>query len=326
MTGAILPEGADCVIQFEDTDAKIRDNSQHIKVLSEVSVLQSTKPGVNVRKSGEQILKGSLVVPKNVVLGPAELGVLASLGLTQVKVTRRPVAAIIGTGEELTMPGKSLDTPCIFNGNSFNIAAQVLRCGGIPKIQGIARDSRTSLLKKIRQGMTADMVITTGGVSFGDHDLVKEIIDELGETIFEHVNMSPGKSFTFGLLHIKEPSGKINRIPHFALAGNPPASMINFEILVRPAIFKMLNKTDTFNSSIIEATLEESISNRETIQHYEWVTVKYQNGVCFALPTRSRIREVLSSIVLAQGLAVVPEGKPQLEKGQKVQVILLDWR
>lgn len=326
MTGAPLPAGADCVVKFEDTNIVMQGKKSGKRLPSEVAVRHPEKPGSNIRKAGEQVSRSSLVVPQNALIGPAEIGVLASLGHTQVKAVKRPVAAIIGTGEELALPGKPLVPPQIYNGNSYNIGAQVARCGAIPQILGIARDNRTDLLKKIHQGMRADMVITTGGVSFGDRDLVKGVISEIGELMVEHVSMSPGKSFSFGMLNGKDASGNARRIPHFALAGNPPASMINFEILVRPAIFKMMNKTNLNASGIIEATLEDTIENRESFQHYEWVTVRNNSGNCYARPTRTQSREVLSSIVLANGLAVIPEGCQQINKGEKAQIILLDWR
>jgi molybdopterin molybdotransferase len=326
MTGAPLPPGADCVIQFEDTDVGLTNTRKSKNIPSQVTILREIQPGSNIRRAGEQIARGSVVVPQNALIGPAEIGVLASLGRTRVKVVKRPLAVIIGTGEELVLPGRPLVYPRIFNGNSYNIAAQVLRCGGTPRIEGIVRDNRTALLKKIRRGMDADLLITTGGVAFGDRDLIKDIMSELGELIFAHVAMSPGKSFSFGLLHGKDATGRIRKIPHFALAGNPPASMINFEILVRPAILKMMNKAHLTTSPIIEAVLEETINNHESLRHFEWVTVRNTGNICLARPTRSRTPEILSSIVLADGLAVVPEGCQRIEKGTPVQVILLDWR
>jgi molybdopterin molybdotransferase len=319
-----MPEGANCVVGFENTDEEIRKRNAKKMSGYEIGIQKEEKEGANIRRSGDQITRGSLVIPEGISMGPAELGILASLGRTCVNVIRRPVAAIIATGEELAMPGRPLTAPQIYNGNSFNIAAQVLNCGGIPKILGIARDNKRSLISKIRRGWDADMIITTGGVSSGDHDLVKDILNEMGELIFWQVHMTPGKSFSFALVRKQVSGSPVVNIPHFALTGNPTASMINFEVLVRPAIHKMAGHVG-LKARIVDAVMEASIDNAKSTRRFVWVSIKENNSIYYAAPTSSQVRGAITSIRLADGLAIVPENIRRVEKGEKLKVLLLNW-
>jgi molybdopterin molybdotransferase len=322
MTGAPLPSGADCVVEFEDTDAMTPNKKR--RPANKVSIRQAEKAGANIKRAGEQVARGSLIVPRRAAIGPVELNILASQGYTLVKVIRRPVVAIIDTGQELANPGEPLLPSHIYNGNGLSIAAQVQRCGGIAKILGIAKDNKRSITARIRRGTRADVIVTTGGVATGDRDLVKDILAETGQVMVRQVRMVPGKAFTFALIQKTEPSGRVRLVPHFALSGNPPAAMVNFEVLVRPAILKMRGSS-ALAPNTIEAVMEEPMVNDEGLRRFAWVTVEKREGRYYASQPDSRVRGTLSAMAAAGGLAVIPENKARVKKGERLPVVLLDW-
>ena len=164
----------------------------------EIGILTSERPDANIRKAGESIKKGELVLAKGTILRPSEIGVLASMGKATVRVIRRPVIAILATGDELTNLGEPLAEGKIYNSNTYSVAAQVMRDGGIPKLMGIALDNEASLVSKINQSLDADLLITIGGVSMGDYDVVKNVLEKQGEIVFWKVRTKPGKPVAFG--------------------------------------------------------------------------------------------------------------------------------
>jgi molybdopterin molybdotransferase len=176
MTGAPLPEGADAIVRFEDTDEVSRKSSR--EDLSHIGILCQVKKGLNIRRRGEDIARGNLILQKGTVLRPQEMGVLASLGHSTALVIRRPIVAILATGDELVGVDQPLPPGKIYDSNTYTIAAEVSRYGGIPRILGIGRDSVQSLSEKIAEGLDADMLITSGGVSKGDYDIVKDVLAE----------------------------------------------------------------------------------------------------------------------------------------------------
>jgi molybdopterin molybdotransferase len=314
MTGAPLPPGADCVVRFEDTDEYER-RQRDIKK-SNINVLYEEKTGANIRMAGADIPRGTLALSSGTVIGPGDNGVLAALGFNSIKVFRRPVVAIIATGEELASQKAFLHGYRIYNGNSYGLASQVVRCGGIPQILGIARDNKASIVARLRRGIEADVVITTGGISMGDYDLVKDVLAEMGRVIFWQVDMTPGKSMAFAI---------IQNIPHFALPGSPPANMISFEVLVRPAIQKMMGKS-RLEPCLIEAIAEGPIENRRSNRRFVWVSLEKRDGYYFAIPTGSKVKGTLNSIPLAGGIAVISEETRKVEKGDMIKIIPLEWR
>jgi len=185
MTGAPIPRGADSVVQFENTDELMRRESAAGQQLpTEIGVLSEAEVGLNIRRAGEDIAKGSKILSKGMVIRPSEIGVLASLGHSEVKVIRRPVVAILATGDELVALNQPLPPGKIYNSNTYSVAALVLHYGGMPKILGIALDNEDSVVASLRRGLDADMLITTGGVSAGDYDVVKDILAKEGEIAF----------------------------------------------------------------------------------------------------------------------------------------------
>ena len=310
MTGAPIPEGADSIVPFEYTD-----EAQHKESPGEIGILCEVEVGWNIRRAGEDITKGSLILSKGAVIRPSEVGVLASLGRSRVMVIRRPVIAILATGDELVDINQPLPPGKIYNSNTYSVAALVERCGGIPKILGIALDSEDSLTAKLQQGLDADMLITTGGVSLGDYDIVKDVLAKQGEITFWTVRMKPGKPLAFGT---------IKGIPHLGLPGNPVSSMITFELFVRPAILKMMGKKD-LAKPIVDAVIEDSIVNSDGRRIFARAVVEKRDGQYFARLTGPQGSGILTSMTSANGLVIVPEDKAGVKAGDTVQVMMLDW-
>jgi len=321
MTGAALPEGADAVAQFEDTDEATRKGRGDSS--SWIGILRQVERGLNVRHKGEDIAKGTLVLEEGRVLRPAEIGVLASLGHSWTKVIRRPVISVLATGDELVDIDQPLPLGKIYNSNTYTIAAQVLRYGGIPKILGIGRDSVQSLNEKIDEGLNADMIITSGGVSLGDYDVVKDVLAKRGEITLWTVCMKPGKPSAFGVLSKKE-EGREKGIPHLGLPGNPVSSMVAFEQFARPAILRMMGKNN-FAKPTIQALIEDDVKNTDGRRVYTRVIVTKRGGQYHARPTGPQGSGILTSMAKANGLAIIPENSKGVKAGDMVQVQMLDW-
>jgi molybdopterin molybdotransferase len=317
MTGAPIPKGADAVVQFEDTDEEIRKAQD--QSLKEVGVLCEVEEGLNIRRMGEDISSGSLVLKKGTLLRPQEIGVLASLGREWVPVIRRPLVTILATGDELVDVGKPLPLGKIYSSNTYSLAAQVIRYGGIPKILGIAHDNVQELEDKIKQAQDADLLITSAGVSVGDYDIVKDVLAKQGEVTFWTVRMKPGKPLAFGVLRL----GK-STIPHLGLPGNPVSSMITFEQFARPAILKMLGR-ENLAKPTIHARSESRVKNTDGRRIFARVWVSKQEGQYLARVVGSQGSGILTSMAQANGLMIVPEDVPSVEVGDDVVVQMLDW-
>jgi len=321
MTGAPLPQGADAVVPFEDTDETSRKTFR--RGLREIGILCEAKKGVNIRRRGEDISKGELALKRGTLLRPQEIGVLASLGRSSALVIRRPVVAVLATGDELTAVDEPLSPGRIYNSNTYTIAAEVSRYGGIPRILGIGRDSVQSLTQKIDEGLDADMLITSGGVSKGDYDMVKDVLAEHGEIGFWSVCMKPGKPIAFGIMKKKE-GRKKREVPHLGLPGNPVSSMVTFEQFARPAILKMMGK-EILTKPTIHAIIENDVANREGRRIFARVTVSKRGNQYYACLTGQQGSGILTSMAKANGLAVIPETSKGVKAGDVVRVQMLDW-
>lgn len=321
MTGALLPSGADTVVPFEDTD----EAAQKLAgisggVLSEISVFVEIAKGTNVRRVGEEIKKGALILSKGMVLRPGEIGVLASLGKATVRVIRRPLVAVLATGDELVDIHEPLPPGKIYNSNTYSLAALVMRYGGIPKVLGIAGDTFQALSAKIKEGLDADMFLTSAGVSMGDYDVVKDVLASLGEITFWTVRMKPGKPLAFGLL--RADGGR--RIPLLGLPGFPVSAMVTFEQFARPAILKMLGKQN-LDKPMVEAIFDDHIVNKDGRRIYARAVVTKRNGQYHAALAGPQQSGILTSMVRGNGLIIVPEDVSSLKRGDRVRVQMLDW-
>lgn len=304
MTGAPLPPGCDTVVPVEDVD----ENGEIIRLRSQA------KKGDHIRCRGEDVTTGDLVIPAGTCLRPQEIGMLSSLGKTTATVFRRARAAVLSTGDELLQPGSVPQPGKIINSNSQSIAAQLLDAGAEPLMLGIARDDRDATRKKILDGIQADLLITTGGVSVGDRDFVKEALLDLGgELLFWKVSMKPGKPVAFAIVRGK---------PVFALPGNPVAAMVAFEQFVRPAILKMMGHSHLFRP-VVRATLAEPVRNKGTRPHLVRVSVQLTGGRYTAATTGDQSSARLSSLTSGNGLMKLPPDTT-LAAGEEVEVQLLD--
>jgi len=321
MTGAPLPEGADAVVRFEDTDEVNRKSSGGD--LSQIGILCQAKKGLNVRGRGEDIARGDLILKRGKVLRPQEIGVLASLGRSTALVIRRPIVAILATGDELIGVDQPLAPGKIHDSNTYTIAAEVSRYGGIPKILGIGRDSVQSITEKTDEGLDADMLITSGGVSKGDYDIVKDVLAEHGEVGFWTVCMKPGKPLAFGVMK-KVEGGRKGKVPHLGLPGNPVSSMITFEQFARPAILKMLGKK-ILAKPAIRAIIEDDVVDTDGRRLFARVSVTRRGGQYRASVTGPQGSGILTSMARANGLAVIPESSKGVKAGDMVDVQMLDW-
>ena len=318
MTGAPVPDGADAVVPFEDTDEMQRraDGAS----LNEIAIRYEVGAGDDIRPAGQDVRKGQCVLGAGALLRPAEIGVLASLGYDRVSVVRRPVVAILATGNELLEPGDAYEPGKIYNSNTYSIAASVARYGGIPKLIGIARDDLPSMNASLREGLDSDMLVTSAGVSKGDYDMVKDVLSQHGEIDFWSVRMRPAKPLAFGALNAD--GGR--KVPLLGLPGNPVSALVAFEQFGRAAIRRMLGKPDAANPTV-NAILDEPIYNNDSRRVFARAIIRRENGVYRAALTGDQSSNLLTSMARANGLAICPEDLSVKQAGETVQVQMLDW-
>lgn len=315
MTGAAMPDGADAVVRFEETDEAglARDSIKGRRTT--VAVFRPVRAGDNAREAGEDVRAGQPVVIAGTRLRPAEVGLLAALNRETVLVHRRPRVAILSTGDEVIGAGPALKPGQIRNSNGAMLAAMCVRLGATPVPLGIARDTVEDLSAKLAPAGDADLLVTSGGVSLGDFDLVKDVLRAEGEVGIWQVRMKPGKPLAFG--HV---GGR----PLLGLPGNPVAAAVSFELFGRPAILRMLGRRD-LSPPTVEATLTERLDNRGQRRHYVRVVVGRDGaGELVARTAGEQGAGVLSSLSRANGLLVVPEQLAVAERGMRLTVILLD--
>jgi molybdopterin molybdotransferase len=314
MTGAPIPPTADSVVIVENTE---RENRNRIKVFKEVSL------GENIRRKGEDIKKGEKVISKGIRLNSAHIGILASLGKAYIEATRKPKVAVLATGDEMIDVDEKLTQSKLRSSNTYTLYSQILKSGGVPKNLGIAKDKPEELEEKLREGFDCDLILTSGGVSVGDYDLVKFILAKMGTEIkFWKVAMRPGKPLVFGMLSIKD-NYKEKKIPIFGLPGNPVSSMVSFEIFVRPTILKMLGQsTDTRKE--VDAVLEEDIKKKKDLRYFLRAQTRWEDGVYLTRTTGPQGSGILKSMALANSLIILPEEEEFVKKGTRVTVRFLD--
>lgn len=307
MTGAPVPTGADAVVKVEDTKAV---------AASLVMVLRPVKKGENIRQAGEDINAGEVVMPAGTALRASEIGLLASLGRSTVNVFRMPKVAIITTGDELVEIDKSLKLGKIRNSNAYSLYAQVLQAKAEPVHLGIVPDIRQALTAKLTEALKkADVILTTGGVSVGEYDVVKDVLASMGASLkFWKVAQKPGKPFAFWIF-----DGKLV----FGLPGNPVATMVCFEQYVRPALRKMMGHLKLFRP-VVEAILEEDVKKKPGRLHFVRVILDKRGPNYHASTTGPQGSGILKSMVLANGLALVPADTTLLRAGEKVMVQMID--
>ena len=307
MTGAPIPPGAEAVVPFENTE---RDGD-YVLIFKPYSMWK------NIRHAGEDVKKGEVVLARGKTLRPQEIGMLAALGHPTVLVHRRPRVAVLSTGDEVIdvtdpwQPGKIRDA------NSYTVSALIQKYGGIPLRLGIAPDTIEALTAKIREALSlnADFILTSGGVSMGDFDVVKKVLATEGEMHFWRARMKPGKPMAFG---------EIQGVPLLGLPGNPVSSTISFELFARPAILTMLGKT-RLEKPVIDAILVDPVKRKDNRRHYLRVWLEEKDGQIYAHLTGDQGSGILRSMVQADGLAIIPEELNHTPPNFPIKVMMLDW-
>lgn len=311
-TGAAIPSGADAVIEQERVKA----------VDGKIFLDMPVPKGRNIRIRGEDISRGQRVFEKGTPINAARLGVLASLGLSTVRVHAVPRVAILTTGNELTVVDGPLEEGKVRDSNSFTLWSLVRESGCESVWTGRAGDSSIDLKEKIETGLLYDSLITSGGVSVGSRDLVLRTLEELGVDVrFWKVNIKPGMPFAFGVYERDESARKI---PVFALPGNPVSTMVTFLELVRPALLKMRGLKERSGRLKLLAKIEHEYEKRDGKRHFVRGVLRNENGELFVRITGSQSSGVLTSMATANCLIVIPEDATVIKVGNLVQVELLN--
>ena len=314
MTGAPIPRGADAVIRFERTQQQGEW----------VELYYAPPVGNNIRSAAEDVRQGDLILTAGTRIRPQEIGMLASLGCQEVSVIRRPRVAILATGDELVGIDEPLGPGKIRNSNGYSNAAQVIRYGGVPIMLGIAKDVMSDLTAKIQSGLAqgADLLLTSGGVSVGDFDVVKRVLAAEGEITFWRVRMKPGKPLAFGQIEA-EVDGEKRTVPVLGMPGNPVSVMVSFEVFARPAILTMLGVTD-LTKPTVEAVLVDAIESKDERRHFVRVCIERGEDGYLASLAGAQGSGILTSMVRANGLAIIPEDWTHAPAGARVRVMFFD--
>lgn len=304
MTGAVVPDGADAVVKVEDTEARG----------TQVAIRAGVAAGANVREAGEDVRAGDRVLEHGRVLRPADIGVLASIGVAMIPVVRRPRVAIVVTGDELVEVGQPLAPGQIVNSNAYTLAAAIEEAGAVPIMLGIVRDDREKMRATFADAMGADMVLSTGGVSMGSFDYVRDILKDLGYAErFWKVAQKPGKPLTFG---------QRGRTPVFGLPGNPVSSLVCFYVYALPVLRMMMGMQAIYLPTII-ARLQDDLRGAKGLTEFVRGVVEGDAVERRVRSTGSQSSGVLRSLSLGDGLVVVPPESNGIQAGASVNVLVL---
>ncbi|AJY68992.1 molybdenum cofactor biosynthesis protein MoeA [Geobacter sulfurreducens] len=304
MTGAPVPAGCDAVVPVEETE----DEGGTVRVTGTVARRQ------HIRFKGEDVATGDMVIARGTLLQPPEISMLASFGKALVPVFRKARVAILSTGDELVELGESPAPGTIINSNALSLAAAVLQCGAEPVIIGIARDNRESHREKLTEGLKADVLITSAGVSAGDRDLVRDVLAELGaEQLFWKVDMKPGGPTAFSM-H--------GPVPVFSLPGNPVSTMITFEFFVRPALLRMMGHSRVVRP-FVKATLLEEARKKPGKVNFLRVQATERDGRLVASTAGEQHTGILRTMVNANALVLLPREASVVPAGSEVEMMIL---
>jgi len=305
MTGAPIPDYADAVIPLEET---AEDPNGGIRNLLPV------RKGQHIRCAGEDVQLGDTIIHSGTPIGVAEVSLLAAMGITSLRVHRKPVVSIVATGDELVPLGAPIAKGKIFDSNSLALAAAVRASGATARILGIAKDNISSLKQKLREAVNADALITVAGVSVGDHDLVRESLANLGAVeSFWGVDIKPGKATAFALLEGK---------PIFSLPGNPVSALITFEELVRPALLRMAGHRAVMRP-LVTAVLQESLSKKPGKVFFARVKLKFEKGRFLAWSSGPQETGYQKTLLNADAFAILPADRTIFNVGEELRVQVL---
>jgi molybdopterin molybdotransferase len=305
MTGAPIPSGANAVLMQEDT----QKDGNAILCMDKADVEE------NIRLAGEDVKVGEEVIKKGTTLTPAHIGMMAVVGRSQIAVGQRPIVSILSTGDEILELDETPEGPQIFNSNGHMLAAQIKSAGGIPIYLGIAKDTEKDLMEKFEWALKADVVVSSGGVSVGDYDLVKASLQKMGQDmLFWKVAMKPGKPLAFG---------RIGETPIFGLPGNPVSSFVSFEQFVRPSLRKTMGCSDLTHKTV-QAKLTRTIHKKPGRLHFLSAIVSWTDGEYTVTPAGEQGSGILKSAANANGLLIFPLEADEIKQGQEVAVQLLE--
>lgn len=309
MTGAMVPEGAEAVVPVEWTDGGVQ----------QVRVDRAPEPGRHIRGIGEDVAAGEVVLQRGEHLGSAQIGLAAAVGRSRLKVRPRPRVVVISTGSELVQPGEPLGLGQISDANSFALTAAAIEAGAQAYRVGIMSDDPSTLLGALEdQLVRADLIVTSGGVSVGAHDVVKEVLSRLGTVTFDKVAMQPGMPQGFGTMGP-------DSTPIFALPGNPVSALVSFEVFVRPVIRKMLGATPLERPRVTARTLEDLTSPPGKTSFLR-VHLEVQQGAYVVRPVSGPASHLLAGMSRANALAVVPPEVEAVPAGGAVTTMMLERR
>lgn len=314
MTGAPMPEGADAVVPVEDTSIPWRDQTAALPEV--VGIRRAVAAGDSVRYPGEDIQAGDVVLETGRILRPQEIGVLAALGVSRVPVVRRPRVGVLATGDELVAIDQPLTPGTIRNSNSYGLAAHIAAAGGVPVLLGIARDTEADVRDKLQSGLDqgVDLFISSAGVSVGAYDVVKAVLETSGAMNFWRVRMRPGKPLAYGQYH---------GVPYLGLPGNPVSALVSFERFARPAILKMGGHSALERPRVTVQLLDDIDSDgRES--YVRGIITRDSNGYTASV-TGAQGSHLLTSLVRANGLLIVPEGVRNVPAGATLEAMMIDW-
>lgn len=301
MTGAPVPAGCDAVVPVEETD-----NGQE-----QVTLQEKITVGQHIRFRGEDVAAGTTFVRAGTLIRPPEVNMLAGFGISLVPVYRRPVVAILSTGDELVELGRTPGPGEIINSNTLSLAAAVTECGCVPRIIGIARDNRESHIEKLTEGLQADVLITSAGVSAGDCDLVRDILEELGtKQLFWKVGIKPGGPTAFA---------RHGSRPVFSLPGNPVSTMITFEEFVRPALLRLQGRREVLRP-LFPAILRDAVKKKPGKVQIIRLRLEKEGGRWYASSAGNQQTAILRTMVDAQAIAVLPAESCGAVAGEEVDV------
>jgi molybdenum cofactor synthesis domain-containing protein len=306
VTGAVIPQGADAVAMVEDTECE----DAELLIYSAITV------GENVMKKGSDIQKGAVVLRKGQILGSSEIGILAALGLTKIKVLKIPIIAVLSTGGEVTELGRPLPPGKIYDINAYSISTAIIEAGGKPVYFGVVPDDKTALAKSMKMAVaSADMVITSGGVSVGPKDYTPQIVDSLGKPgiVVYGIAVKPGKPTTVGFVGEK---------PIFSLPGHPTSALLIFYLLARPLILRLAGRPET-TMKMIKAFAGARMFSAKGRRTYVMVKLEFDKDCrLIAEPVETGASGAISTLAKADGFVEIAENEQFVDVNQEVSITL----
>jgi molybdopterin molybdotransferase len=309
MTGAPMPPGADAVVPLEATDGGI----------AQVTILAPAPVGQHIRSAGGDAAAGTQVLARGAHLGATQIGLLAAIGRDRVRVRPRPRVVVLSTGSELVDPGSPLTFGKIYDSNSALLTAAAREAGAIAFRVGIVPDDPGMLINTLEdQLIRADVVVTSGGVSVGAYDVVKEVLSRVGEVQFDKIAMQPGMPQGFGTIGPDD-------TPFFGLPGNPVSAYVSFEVFVRPALRRMIG-VEPLSRPVVRARLSEPLRSPRGRRSYLRAWLSVDQGAYVVRPVGAGGSHLIASLAAANALIVVPEDVTDTAAGSAVNVVMLERR